>query len=157
LFFDSEPVSAAVVGASFLVKLQHFSLRIVELSPSLLEAPLKLDRALHAAKLQHHPYHSEETLSSPELKSRVIKPESHPTLKRRHSASGSSRETVRTRFRTREPSPRNLWPTNRQSSLRDDRDSFEILSSDKHTEGRAGRDHPIDDSEWSERGSSRAS
>src|SRR5438477_439991 len=103
------------------------------------------------------PSDSEETLSSPEMKSRVIKPESHPTLKRRHSASGSSRETVRTRFRTREPSPRNLWPTNRQSSLRDDRDSFEILSSDKHTEGRAGRDHPIDDSEWSERRSSRAS
>src|SRR5437667_9515655 len=157
LLFYSEPVSATVVGASFLVKLQHFPLRIVELSSPLLEAPLKLDRAFHAAKLQHHPYHSEETLSSPEPKSRVIKPESHPTLKRRHSASGSSQETVRTRFRTREPSPRNLWPTNRQSSLRDDRDSFEILSSDKHTEGRAGRDHPIDDSEWSERGSSRAS
>src|SRR5436189_5444016 len=32
LFFDSEPVSAAVVGARFLVKLQHFPLRIVELS-----------------------------------------------------------------------------------------------------------------------------
>src|SRR5436309_3039611 len=68
LFFDSEPVSAAVVGASFLVKLQHFSLRIVELSPSLLEAPLKLDRAFHAAKHQHHPYHSEKTLSFPRSK-----------------------------------------------------------------------------------------
>ena len=58
LLFYSEPVSAAVVGASFLVKLQHFPLRIVELSSPLLKAPLKLDRAFHAAKLQDHPYHS---------------------------------------------------------------------------------------------------
>ncbi len=32
LFFDGKPVSAAMVGAGLLVKLQHFSLRIVELS-----------------------------------------------------------------------------------------------------------------------------
>ena len=68
LFLDSEPVSAAVVGASFLVKLQHFPLRIVELSSPLLKAPLKLDRAFHAAKLQDHPYHSKETLSFPRAK-----------------------------------------------------------------------------------------
>ncbi len=54
LFFDREPVSAAVVGASLLVKLQHLALRIVELPPPLLEAPLKLDRAFHTAKLQDH-------------------------------------------------------------------------------------------------------
>ncbi len=93
----------------------------------------KLDRAFHAAKLQHHPYHQGSFLL-PEPKSRVIKPESHPTLKRRHRASRTSRETVTNRSRIGEPSPQNLRSTNEQSSLLDDRDAFEILSPDKHAE-----------------------
>jgi len=82
LFFDGKPVSAAMVGAGLLVKLQHFSLRIVELSSPLLERPLKLDRAFHAAKLQDYSNHPRDTLLLPEPKSRVIKPESLPTVKR---------------------------------------------------------------------------
>ncbi len=57
LFFDGKPVPAAMVRAGFLVKLQHFPLRIVELSPPLFEAPLKLNTALYTAKFQDHSDH----------------------------------------------------------------------------------------------------
>ena len=57
LFFDGKPVSAAMVGAGLLVKLQHFPLRIVELSSPLLECSLKLYGAIHATKLQDYSNH----------------------------------------------------------------------------------------------------
>jgi len=46
-----------MVGAGLFIKLQHFSLRIVELSSPLLERPLKLNRAFHAPKFQDHSNH----------------------------------------------------------------------------------------------------
>ncbi|OLD14029.1 MAG: hypothetical protein AUI50_06190 [Crenarchaeota archaeon 13_1_40CM_2_52_14] len=65
LFFDGEPASTAVVGTSILVKLQHLSLGIVELPSPLLKAPLKLNLAFHAAKLQDHPYHPRDPIFIP--------------------------------------------------------------------------------------------
>jgi hypothetical protein len=60
------------------------------LPPPLLEGPLKLDGTFYAAKFQDHSDHP-GTLSSPQRKSRVIKPESLPTVKRHHVAPGTSR------------------------------------------------------------------
>ena len=54
-----------MVGAGLLVKLQHFSLSIVELSSPLLECPLKLNRAFHAAKFQDHSNHRGDPLLLP--------------------------------------------------------------------------------------------
>ena len=57
-----------MVGTSLLVKLQHLSLRIVELSPPLLEGPLKLDSTFHAAKLQYHSSHPRDPFLLPRAK-----------------------------------------------------------------------------------------
>jgi hypothetical protein len=94
LFFDGKPVATAMVRACFLVELQHFSLGKVELSSPLLKGPLKLDRAFYAAKLQDYSDHPRDPFLLPEPRSRVIKPESLPTVKRPHFAPRTSSETA---------------------------------------------------------------
>ena len=57
LFFDSEPVSSASVGAGVTVQLEHLAFGVVSAAPSLFNCTLELDTAFDTAQFQHDPDH----------------------------------------------------------------------------------------------------